>query len=174
MSDGLHERLAEAVGERTFRGLAELTGTPAETVRRYMQGQAPSAEFLASVCSALRVSGDWLLTGRGPMRVDDVKAEALRRADPGELLAAMSKNMERLLGRVERLEVFVQTMEARLRARRESAAAAAIVAGVGSGGTVGASTTGSERDGAAAAVGSQSRARGIGDAVPQRPRPDAG
>lgn len=115
--DGLHERLNDAAGSRSYKHLGELTGTNAESVRRYMQGQAPSVEFLSRLCEALGLSADWLLLGRGPMRAEEVRGEALRSADPAELLSAMSGTMEALCERVDRIERFVQTLETRLRAR---------------------------------------------------------
>ena len=45
----LHDRLSTAVGKRTYRSLSDLTGVHPETVRRYMQGQAPSVEFVSAV-----------------------------------------------------------------------------------------------------------------------------
>lgn len=114
--DGLHERLAVATEGRTYKHLSDLTGTHAESVRRYMQGQPPTVEFLSALCDGLGINGDRLLLGRGPMRRSDVKSAALRSADPGELLTAMSSTMERLVERVDRIEVFVQTLETRLRA----------------------------------------------------------
>jgi len=112
----LHARLTAVVGERTYRRVGELTGTHPETVRRYMQGQAPSAEFLVGVCRALGVNGNWLLTGQGPRRVDEIRAEALGQADAGELLTAISNTLTALIERVDRLEVFTQTVDARVRA----------------------------------------------------------
>lgn len=109
--------MTAAAGERTFRHLGELTRTNSETVRRYMSGQAPSAEYLASFCEALGVNADWLLTGRGPMKRAEVRAHALQQADPAELLSAMAQTLERLIERVERIEVFVQTLETRVRGR---------------------------------------------------------
>src|SRR4051812_49952436 len=83
-----------------------------------MQGQSPSAEYLAAVCSALGINGEWLLTGRGPMRHAEIRSQALREANATELLTAMAATLERLLDRVERLEVFLQTLEVRLRASK--------------------------------------------------------
>jgi len=114
--DGFHERLRTVVGDRSFRHLSELTGTHHETVRRYMQGQAPSVEFLTELCRALGVNANWLLTGVGPPRMAELSGEALRQAPTTELLKAMGHTIESLLERVERLEVFLQTMEVRLRA----------------------------------------------------------
>lgn len=113
----LHQRLRAAAGDRSFRHLADVTGTSAESVRRYMAGHAPSAEFLSGLCAGLGLNGEWLLTGRGPMRAAEVRTRALREANASELLNAMATTLERLIDRVERIEVFVQTMETRLRAR---------------------------------------------------------
>ncbi len=111
----LHDRLCVAVGKRTYRSLSDMTGVHPETVRRYMQGQAPSIEFVSAVCAALKLNGDWVLTGRGPMRCDEVRREALRAADPSELLAAIAESLEALGERVDRLERFVQGLETRIR-----------------------------------------------------------
>lgn len=119
----LHERLAAVAGPRTFRAIAEVTGTNSETVRRYMQGQAPSVEFLESLCNAFKINGEWLLCGRGPMRAEDVKTHALKNATGGELLGALVTAIERLTDRVDRLDVLYQTLESRMRGRENLAAA---------------------------------------------------
>ncbi|MEM7623684.1 MAG: hypothetical protein AAF235_10840 [Planctomycetota bacterium] len=118
----LHERLATAVGERSYREIGDLTATHPETVRRYMQGQAPSVEFVAALATALRLSGNWLLAGAGPMRQQDVPREVLREADAGALLSAMAETITTLSDRLGRLELFVQTMETRIRGSHEAAA----------------------------------------------------
>lgn len=115
-ADMLHERLKLAAGSRTYRDLAIATSTHPESVRRYMQGQPPSLEFISGLCAALGVSTEWMLTGRGPMRTSDLRSHALRQANPAELLSAVAATLERLTERVERLEVFLQTLELRLRA----------------------------------------------------------
>lgn len=166
----LHERLAAAAGDRTYRHLADLTGQNAETVRRYMQGQAPSVEFLSKLAHSLQLNGSWLLTGQGPMRAGDVKGHALREAHAAELLHAMANTLTQLIARVERLEVFVQTMEARLRASRPAEA-----------GSVGAASVGSGRDergeGEGRASGPAVQVPGVAGriaaAAAQRPRPAA-
>lgn len=115
MSD-LHERLASAIGKTTYRKLGELTETHPETVRRYMQGQSPSAPFLAHVCATFGICGEWLLTGKGPMRNEEVRRHALKQADASELLGAIANNLTELDDRMGRLERFVQGLETRLRA----------------------------------------------------------
>lgn len=110
----LHERLRSIVGTQSYRRIGELTGTNAETVRRYLLGQTPSVEFLASICDKFLVNAEWLLSGRGPMRTKEIRAHALQHATAAELLNAMARTLERLTERVERLELFVQTLETRL------------------------------------------------------------
>ena len=112
----LHERLRIAAGSRTYRQLGDLTNTNHETVRRYMLGQAPSAEFLAAACSALEINAQWLLVGAGPMKSADIRHHALGEAKVSELLSAMSTTLERLMDRVERLESYMQVLETHLRA----------------------------------------------------------
>jgi hypothetical protein len=116
----LHQRIVAVAGDRTFRHLGELTGIHPETVRRYMTGQAPSTEFLTGLCRGLGINGDWMLTGRGPMRVADVQMHALREAAPPDLLSALAFAIEALINRVERVEHYLQTMETRLRVAYQS------------------------------------------------------
>lgn len=113
---GLHERMAEAAEGRTFRAIGDLTDFNSETVRRYMQGQAPSVEFVAAFCDGLGVCIDWLLAGRGPMKREQVRSEALKEANPSELLSAIAGGLEQVGDRLERVERFVQSLEARVRA----------------------------------------------------------
>lgn len=60
----LWRRLLVVIGSGTVLQVAQATGHHRETVRRYVAGQWPSTEFLAAVCRAYNVNGDWLLTGR--------------------------------------------------------------------------------------------------------------
>jgi hypothetical protein len=148
---GLHERIQAVVGDRTYRAVSDMTGTHAETVRRYLQGQAPSAEFLSMLCKTLELNAHWLLLGEGAMRNAEAKQHALREADPAELLAAVASSLEALTERVARLEVYVQGLESHVRT------------GGGADGT-----------GKPQTVDSGERAGHVADALPERPRPDAG
>lgn len=172
---GLHERLLEVAGDRTYRALADLTGQNAETVRRYMQGQSPSVEFLAAVCGTLGVSADWLLTGQGPMRLAEARRQALAHVNPGELLSAVAASLEALTDRVDRVEVFVQTLESRIRASAPppppDPPAADSTLPTGSGGP-------NERRSAPGIIASEpARTNGVGEriasALPQRSPPPA-
>lgn len=115
----LHERLAAVAGDRSFRELGRLTGTNAETVRRYMRGQAPSVDFVAGLCRVTGTSPTWLLTGEGPRHAADARLSTMRGADPGELLAAFAGTIERAVDRLESLERYVQSLETRIRAMAE-------------------------------------------------------
>jgi len=149
----LHERLTAATGDRTYRAISDLTGVHAETVRRYMQGQSPSIEFIAKLCDSLGISGEWILTGKGPMRSADTRSHALKEANPAELLAAMASTVDRITERIGRLEVYVQTLETRLRA------------------AAGTPPTKEDTDEPEASTGS-ARAKRVGAAVKKREHPD--
>ncbi len=153
----LHERMAAAAGTRTFRALAELTATHPETVRRYMQGQAPSVEFVAALCAALEVSAQWMLSGEGPMHLRDSHLHALKQASPADLLSAIAAALEALTDRVARIERFVHQIETRISPTSTSA-------------TDG-HTTKTPADINAEA---EARAQRIADAVAERPRPNDG
>lgn len=103
------------VGHRSSRAVSELTGVNQESVRRYLGGQAPSIEFLQALCKAFGISGEWMLTGRGVMKVADAREAALRQADAGELLSALAEAVEKLIARVDRLEQLIQIVEVRVR-----------------------------------------------------------
>ncbi len=111
-----HARLNEAVGTVSYRKLGGLTDTHPETVRRYMQGQAPSATFLTNLCRVLGISGEWLLTGKGPMKCAQIRSHALNQADPSELMTAVANTLTDLCDRMDRLERFMQMLETRVRA----------------------------------------------------------
>lgn len=164
------DRLSAAAGNRSYRHLSDLTGIHPETVRRYMQGHAPSADFLATMCRGLGINGDWLLTGRGPMKNADLRSQALQEADASELLNAMANTIETLIDRVERLELFIQTMESRLRAG--NGASHGFVEGKGVGAAAATPADASSRT--PAHPPATERARRIADALTQRPRPPAG
>lgn len=180
-TSALHERLKTVVGKTTYRALGQATNHNPETVRRYMSGQAPSVEFLASMISAYSVNADWLMTGRGPKDRSEVRTAALSQADPNELMAAIASRMEDMCDRVDRIEVFTQTMETRLRTAGLTGGAAQVAELKIDQGASAESTsegiihdnddqtgTDTTTDDPAAA-----RAGAIGDAITRRPRPDA-
>jgi len=116
VGESLTDRLRLVVGQRSNRRVAELTGTHPETVRRYLQGQSPSVEFIARLGGVLGINADWILTGVGPMRKAENRESALRASDPSDLLWHVAQTIERLEDRVERLERFSQALEVLVRA----------------------------------------------------------
>ncbi len=114
-ASALHKRIHAVVGSLTHRELSERLDIHVERVRRYLRDSAPNLEFVEAVCRSFGISRQWLLTGRGPMRADDVPAHALREAEAGELLEAVAEALERLLERVDRMESLVQALERRVR-----------------------------------------------------------
>ena len=77
-TESVTQRLQLATGDTSYRQIGVLTGTHPETVRRYMNGQSPSAAFLSSISNNFGISGEWLLTGRGPMLTKDILAHILQ------------------------------------------------------------------------------------------------
>lgn len=155
----LHHRMKEVIGPRSFREVAKITNTNHETVRRYMQGQTPSVEFLTALCDALRVNTTWMLLGQGPMRSSDTRAHVLKEANAHELLGAIAETLEALAARVERIELYVHTIETRLRAAQTRTEPAS-----------------HDTPHATQALNSHSsavRPAHIADALPQRPRPQS-
>jgi len=158
--------MAEASDGKTFRAIGKLTDHNSETVRRYMQGQAPSVEFVTTFCDALGLNYEWLLTGQGPMKHAQVRTHALQQANPTELLTAVAGSLETVGTRLERLEIFVQTLEARIRTELAAMSSA--------GKAKRKPTQGSARDDTQkTADGPDQRARIVARAVTSRPRPDA-
>ncbi len=106
-ASAFHDRLNLAVGETSYRQLGEITDTHPETVRRYMQGQAPSAAFMTNLCQNLGISGQWLLSGQGPMKVRDIRTHALKNADANELMGAIANTLNLLIKRLDNLEQMI-------------------------------------------------------------------
>ena len=172
----LHDRMKSMVGKTTFRALGQATNHNPETVRRYMSGQAPSVEFLSALVGAYAVNADWLLTGRGPQERSEVRSAALSTADPNELMAAIADRMESMCDRIDRIEVFVQTTETKLRAAGKMDDGAVHVQpniALQSEGKKATHDDGSNRK-APADDPADSKANEIADAIPRRPHPDAG
>lgn len=110
---GLHERMLIAVGDRTYRLVGELTHTHPETVRRYLQGQAPNVDFVTALCDAMDFNPDWLLRGTGPMRSADALSESLKSASPSELMQSIGTALDALCSRLERLETTIEEHQIR-------------------------------------------------------------
>ncbi len=110
----LHDRMNSAAGDFSYRELGRLTDTHPETVRRYMQGQAPSVTFLTNLCEALEVSVEWLLTGRGQMQRSEDRPLTQSQDDQSSLLTMLINSLTDLCDRVDQLEQFAESFDTRL------------------------------------------------------------
>lgn len=113
-SPELQSRLAAAVGSRTCREIGEMTGVHAESVRRYLQGRSPSAEFLVELCRSLKLNGHWLLTGEGPMFAGEITPRALDSAEPPALLQSLANSMSRWMDKTTGVRAAAQDKEIKL------------------------------------------------------------
>ncbi len=118
VSSTLHDRLNAATRGLSYRQVADKTDTNHETARRYLNGQPPSTEFLAALCARLSISGQWLLTGRGPMRAAAATVASRRHADAAQLLTSVTSSLGQLSQRVQRLEAFLKALKARRPVKR--------------------------------------------------------
>ena len=188
----LHDRLQRIVGDRTLRRVGEMTNTHPETVRRYLNGHAPSVDFVSRLAEALGLNVNWILTGRGPMRIAELKIAALRDANATDLLTHVALAIERLETKVERLDRYTHVLEIMIRqggspddrpaADRSSASsieskpsidtASEQPAPANPAAATGPAPGADARLDGQAVQGPGDRARGIADAIPQRPRPD--
>ncbi|MEQ8843824.1 MAG: helix-turn-helix transcriptional regulator [Phycisphaerales bacterium] len=168
----LHDRLLHAAGDRTLRRIGQMTNTHPETVRRYLSGHAPSVDFVSRFAQALGLNLNWILTGRGPMHIAQIKPQALKDANATDLLTNVALAIERLEIKVERLERYTQGLEIMIRDRGRPAAEVQHKPGSGAEREQPApeERPGHESEDHAAA---HQRAGFIADALTQRPRPDA-
>ncbi len=103
-SNTLHDRLNLAIGDTSYRQIGSLTETHPETVRRYMNGHAPSATFLSNVARNFGISGEWLLTGNGPMRTRDIPSYVLGNSQPEIVMKALTQLLVSLNERVDQVD----------------------------------------------------------------------
>lgn len=167
----LHDRLQAAVGDRTFKRIGDLANTHPETVRRYLSGHAPSVDFVSRLAASLGLNINWILTGRGPMRLAEVKPQALREANATDLLTHVALAIERLESRMDRLERYTQVLEVMIRqGNQPSPAVPTSIEPKPSESDHGEPATTTE----ATTNGADARARSVADALAERSRPDAG
>jgi hypothetical protein len=81
LNPNLSERIAILLGDRSIRSFAADVGVPEATVRHYLRGRMPPADFIAALCVQTGASSWWLLTGEGPMHAAPPATPAAQ-ADP--------------------------------------------------------------------------------------------
>ncbi len=137
---------------------------------------------MSRLAEALGLNLNWILTGRGPRRMAEVKPHALRDANATDLLTHVALAIERLETKVDRLERYTQVLEIMIReGRRPVVAIEAKLRKEPEGESVveqpATTTPEPARNGHSVngyGSGPQSRAERIADALSERPRPDAG
>lgn len=97
-------RVRVCVGSVAIAEVARRVAVHPETVRRYLNGQPPSIEFVQSLASRFGISLSWLMAGRGPMMERDVLMHTLSTATPLQLCQALGEKMAVIDERVTRLE----------------------------------------------------------------------
>ncbi|MCT9072797.1 helix-turn-helix domain-containing protein [Cupriavidus gilardii] len=96
---GLAERI-RACAERVGGGdaLARKTGIPRSTLETYLTGKAePKASRIAEICEVSGVNTQWLLTGTGPMQLNERGTEVT----PSHGSAVDSQLLELVIERLE-------------------------------------------------------------------------
>jgi hypothetical protein len=89
-SETINDRLLAAAGRFSYREIGDMTGIHPETVRRYMNGDPPSAEFLATFCAGMGISVDWMLFGQGSMSSASAIRQSLALVSEGALFAGLA------------------------------------------------------------------------------------
>lgn len=167
VNETLQDRLLTAVGDRSYKRIGDMTNTHPETVRRYLSGHAPSVDFVSRLAQAAGLNLNWILSGRGPMRLAQIKPQALKEANATDLLTHVALAIENLESKVDRLERYTQVLEIMIRQHDGRAA-----------GTIEPQPRGGETHGHAAPTQAETdageRADSIADALSERPRSDAG
>lgn len=74
----LAKRIALLRGDIPQAKFAAIFGVAQNTIGRYERGEnTPDADFLLALREKLGVSAEWLLTGNGPMRIDELGGDTL-------------------------------------------------------------------------------------------------
>ncbi|MEK6703805.1 MAG: hypothetical protein AABZ53_16215, partial [Planctomycetota bacterium] len=96
-----------------------------ETLRRMYADQKPSVELLVRICEKFAISGEWLLTGKGPQKREELRKYALQEASPGELYQAVAQRLscvEEQLARLAILEAEKASRTSRVPPRHDPSA----------------------------------------------------
>jgi len=65
------DRLREVRGARSRKELSVRLGVHANTVANYENGRQPPIDYLSALAERYGIRLQWLVTGQGPMRLDD-------------------------------------------------------------------------------------------------------
>ena len=68
LKGSLPNRIAKVRGDRSQRAFARDLGVFQQNVNRYENGTMPHADFLITLAMKEKVSLEWLLLGKGPLK----------------------------------------------------------------------------------------------------------
>ena len=98
LGHGFHNRLSELIGSEEPFGWAKQVGIPSSTFARvWTEKTIPKSEHLCRIAEYAGVTLDWLIAGKGPMRIDEappVPAIPLPTAAPPVDEALMGRLLE--------------------------------------------------------------------------------
>lgn len=105
MNIAIGERIRLLMHRQTLRGFGAEIGFHAQSIRRWMQGDAsPPAAFLIAVCERYGVSADWLLLGTGPGGPEPQHGSSSVRVVDTMLIEKMAKLGEQLRALADEVE----------------------------------------------------------------------
>jgi hypothetical protein len=121
VTDGHHKNLArrmnEAIGTRSLRDVARLTGHSAETVRRYLATGRVTTEFAVRLALATGVRLEWLLSDNGAMTERAHRLSILAESSVHDLVAVLGEALATDRHKIELLEAKVAALERSITAK---------------------------------------------------------
>lgn len=112
-SEAIHDRislLVSAYGEGKNTVFASIIGENEANVRGYRSNVLPKHPFLEKIVRSLDVSADWLLTGRGEMRISSVVEVTGANQGNNEIIKTLLDRIEEQAKQVGRLEAEIETL----------------------------------------------------------------
>ena len=109
---GLALRLRECICDETVSAFARRCRLPEATIRSYLDGKKPVFDKLVKIADAAGVTVDWLATGRGPRRRDDLLHSQRNQSDSMSLEALAGPRARRWAKIIELIEAAPTPAEA--------------------------------------------------------------
>ncbi|MBL0928421.1 MAG: hypothetical protein IBJ11_12350 [Phycisphaerales bacterium] len=91
--DAFPQRLEHVVDVLGRDAVRRATGISRESLRRYLGGQKPTTEFIASLCANTTISANWLLLGHGPVHTTTQRTQTLDQTPLAELIGALQSRL---------------------------------------------------------------------------------
>lgn len=109
----IHDRislLVSAYGEGKNTVFANIIGENEANIRGYRSNIVPKHPFLEKIVKSLDVSADWLLTGRGEMRISPAVDAGMTNQGNNEIIKTLLDRIEEQAKQVGRLESEIETL----------------------------------------------------------------